>query len=47
MKANEYGVRAIGVKSLSTDELRANPHNPRKLFDRADLRVLRESLVSG
>jgi len=44
MKPNEYGVKAIGVKSLSTDKLRANPHNPRMLFDREDLRVLRESI---
>jgi ParB family chromosome partitioning protein len=44
MKTNEYGVRAIGVKSLSTERLRANPHNPRKLFDREDLHVLRESI---
>lgn len=44
MTANKYGVKAIGVKSLSTDKLRANPHNPRKLFDREDLHVLRESI---
>lgn len=44
MKANDYGVRATGVKTLPTDRLRANPHNPRKLFDRADLHVLRESI---
>ena len=44
MKANDYGVRATGVKTLPTDKLRANPHNPRKLFDRADLHVLRESI---
>ncbi|MGI8961400.1 MAG: ParB/RepB/Spo0J family partition protein [Bryobacteraceae bacterium] len=44
MKVNEYGVKAIGVKSLSTDQLRANPHNPRRLFDREDLHVLRESI---
>jgi ParB family chromosome partitioning protein len=44
MKANNYGVRAIGVRSLSTDKLRANPHNPRTLFDREDLHVLRESI---
>ena len=42
--ANEYGVRAIGVKSLSTDQLRPNPHNPRALFDRDDLHVLRQSI---
>jgi ParB family transcriptional regulator, chromosome partitioning protein len=44
MKANEYGVKAIGVKSLPTDQLRANPHNPRTLFDRDDLKVLRQSI---
>ncbi len=44
MKANEYGVKAIGVKSLSTDQLRANPHNPRMLFDRDDMHVLRDSI---
>ena len=44
MKANDYGVRAIGVKSLPTEKLKANPHNPRMLFDRADLHVLRESI---
>jgi ParB/RepB/Spo0J family partition protein len=44
MKANEYSVQAIGVKSLPTEKLKANPHNPRMLFDRADLHVLRESI---
>jgi ParB family chromosome partitioning protein len=44
MKDNKYGVKAIGVNSLPTDKLKANPHNPRKLFDRADLHVLRESI---
>ncbi len=44
MKAKEFGVRAISVKSLSAEKLRANPHNPRKLFDRDDLQVLRESI---
>ena len=42
--ADDYGVRAIGVLSLSTDKLKANPHNPRMLFDRQDLHVLRESI---
>ena len=41
---NDFGVRAIGVASLSAKQLRANPHNPRKLFDREDLHVLRESI---
>jgi ParB family transcriptional regulator, chromosome partitioning protein len=44
MKVDEYGVRAIGVKSLPTEKLKPNPHNPRMLFDRTDLRVLRESI---
>lgn len=44
MKTSEYGVKAIGVKSLHTDKLKPNPHNPRKLFDREDLKVLRESI---
>jgi ParB family transcriptional regulator, chromosome partitioning protein len=44
MKANDYGVKAIGVRSLSTGSLKANPHNPRMLFDRADLHILRESI---
>ena len=44
MKANDYGVSAIGVKSIPTEKLRANPHNPRMLFDREDLNILRESI---
>jgi ParB family chromosome partitioning protein len=44
MKAHDYGVKAIGVKSLPTAQLKANPHNPRMLFDRTDLHVLRESI---
>lgn len=35
---------AIGVKNLPINQLKANPHNPRKLFDRDDLTVLRESI---
>src|SRR5260370_29474570 len=44
MKAHDYGVKAIGVKSLPTEKLKANPHNPRMLFDRADLHILRNSI---
>lgn len=44
MKAGDYGVSAIGVLTLPTGQLRANPHNPRMLFDREDLHVLRESI---
>lgn len=45
MKASDYGVKAIGVSSLPTGKLKANPHNPRMLFDREDLHVLRESIA--
>jgi ParB family chromosome partitioning protein len=44
MTSDQYGVRAIGIRSLSTDKLKPNPHNPRMLFDRADLHVLQESI---
>lgn len=44
MKPNQFGVRAIGVRSLRADQLKANPHNPRTLFDVEDLTVLRESI---
>jgi ParB/RepB/Spo0J family partition protein len=44
MKANDYGVRAIGVQELPTGKLKPNPHNPRMLFDRDDLDILRESI---
>jgi ParB family transcriptional regulator, chromosome partitioning protein len=36
--------RAIGVKQVSTDELRPNPHNPRLLFDKLPLDALRDSI---
>lgn len=45
MTPNDDGVRAIGVATLPTDKLRANPHNPRMLFDRADLNILRDSIA--
>jgi ParB family transcriptional regulator, chromosome partitioning protein len=35
---------AIGVKEVPTGGLRANPHNPRTLFDREPMTVLRESI---
>ncbi|HEY1679981.1 MAG TPA: ParB N-terminal domain-containing protein [Candidatus Sulfotelmatobacter sp.] len=40
----ELGVEAIGVKTLATSSLKPNPHNPRVLFDREPLDVLRESI---
>lgn len=36
---------AIGVRDLKTDELNANPHNPRMLFDRIDMSPLQESIA--
>ena len=44
MRTKDFGVEAIGVKVLPTEKLRANPHNPRLLFDREDLKVLQESI---
>lgn len=44
MTTTDPTVRAIGVKSIPTQELHANPHNPRMLFDRVDLDVLRDSI---
>jgi len=35
---------AIGVQIVATDELFPNPHNPRLLFDKEPLRVLKESI---
>jgi len=43
-KPDQYGVHAIGVKAIATDKLKANPHNPRTLFDREDLHVLQQSI---
>ena len=34
----------VGVKYVTTDELTPNPHNPRMLFDRAPLDVLKDSI---
>jgi ParB/RepB/Spo0J family partition protein len=34
----------IGVKSLRTDELFPNPHNPRLLFDKEPMDILRKSI---
>jgi ParB family chromosome partitioning protein len=44
-KSDQYGVHTIGVKTIATDNLKPNPHNPRKLFDRADLHVLEQSIA--
>ena len=46
MRINKDGTRTegIGVKNVPTDSLKANPHNPRMLFDRKPLKVLKESI---
>jgi ParB family chromosome partitioning protein len=41
---NPYGVRAIGVNDIPTESLRPNPHNPRLLFDKDDLSILKQSI---
>ena len=36
--------RQIGIKSVTTGKLFANPHNPRMLFDREPFKVLKTSI---
>jgi ParB/RepB/Spo0J family partition protein len=36
--------QAIGVKLVTTSDLHPNPHNPRRLFDKAPLEVLKNSV---
>jgi len=43
-KGKSPAVQVIGVKKIPTDQLHPNPHNPRLLFDRQDMHVLRESI---
>jgi ParB family transcriptional regulator, chromosome partitioning protein len=42
--ANELAPEQVGVKTLKLDELRANPHNPRVLFDKAPMETLKASI---
>lgn len=37
--------QSIGVKTIPTDNLVPNPHNPRMLFDRAPLEILKTSIA--
>jgi len=39
-----FSPRQIGIKSVATGDLFANPHNPRMLFDREPLNVLKASI---
>lgn len=41
---SDEAVHAIGVKELPIDSLQPNPHNPRLLFDRADMDILKSSI---
>lgn len=43
-KLKSIAPRAIGVKTIATISLVANPHNPRLLFDREPLDVLKRSI---
>ncbi len=43
-QSHRLAPETIGIKEVPTDRLRANPHNPRVLFDREPLNVLRESI---
>ena len=43
-KPHSLGTTGVGVRTLPTEQLHPNPHNPRMLFDPAPLDVLRESI---
>jgi ParB family chromosome partitioning protein len=44
-KHTNLSPKPIGVKEVGTKELFPNPHNPRVLFDKEPLRILRESIA--
>src|ERR1041385_6713773 len=44
MASRKFAAEAVGVKSIPTDQLIPNPHNPRMLFDREPLKTLQESI---
>jgi ParB family transcriptional regulator, chromosome partitioning protein len=44
MALSKIATRPIGVKQIPTAKLFANPHNPRWLFDRKPMEVLRQSI---
>jgi len=43
-KTDDFGVKALRVLQLPVARLRPNPHNPRMLFDREDLKILQDSI---
>ena len=44
-QASLFAPQPIGVETIDTQELHANPHNPRVLFDKKPLDILRESIA--
>src|SRR5215210_4185676 len=42
---NDLSPSPIGVKEIAIEDLYPNPHNPRMLFDKEPLRVLRDSIA--
>jgi ParB family chromosome partitioning protein len=47
MPTNPTAVSNIGVKNVKTSDLLANPHNPRRLFDRIDMEPLKASIKNN
>ena len=45
-KTATHALVPIGVKSVPTDSLKPNPHNPRKLFDTEPMETLKESIAN-
>jgi ParB family chromosome partitioning protein len=43
-RANGLAPKQIGVKPIATEQLHPNPHNPRLLFDKQPLEILKESI---
>src|ERR1700691_350876 len=42
--AADEATHVIGVRQLAVNSLKPNPHNPRLLFDRADMDILKSSI---
>lgn len=43
-KQQKFAPKKIGVKNVPTSGLRANPHNPRVLFDKEPMKILEDSI---
>lgn len=44
-KSGTYAPSQVGVKTIGTRDLHPNPHNPRVLFDREPLDILKQSIA--